>query len=125
MFGGTGDDVMNILETGGEETESLHFTGVVDYYGDAGSGDDTWIANVNFHPDSNGAFQSLTVLLGEGDDTLILSFLQLGRTVALNDRYDGGPGEDSYFGPPPGLLVGPPPDLPALVEGFENIVISG
>jgi hypothetical protein len=97
MHGGTGDDVMNIA------LEGL-FTGTVDYFADAGLGDDDWIATVNFDPASTGIFQPLTVLLGRGDDSLVLNFQELGGTVVLDGFFTGGAGEDAYLGPPVSLL---------------------
>src|SRR5690606_9771997 len=96
----------------GVPTAPVGFTGTVEYFADAGKGDDEWIAHTNFSPDSDGVFSNFTVLLARGNDTAILNFIALGSTQVQTGLVSGGRGQDTYFGPPPMFLPFP-------VEDFE------
>jgi hypothetical protein len=108
MHGGAGDDKMNIFvgvdQEGNVDPEGNLFTGTVEYFAGAGVGNDTWSATVNFRQGTTGVFQSLTVLLGSGDDTLILAFLSPVVAQVSEHQFSGGLGEDAWIGPPPSAL---------------------
>lgn len=117
---GTGDDRIEIAI--GSENEEVGLTGPVEYFADTGSGNDQWIATVNFTQDSNGVISPFTVLLGTGNDIGVLNVLDASDFIEhpddpdyvqiSNGLFTGGPGDDTYLGPPPSGLQFP-------VEGFE------
>lgn len=104
LFGGSGDDDLNI-ELGTFALPITVASGPVEFFADAGAGNDHLTTTANLTDESDATISSVTVLMGRGNDTMTLDFLSMGNGVLEEQIYDGGQGVDTYEGTVPAMFL--------------------